>query len=71
VSEWYGIGYGAFKVACGEVVAELLRPCREQYSELMSDKTELNRLMKTGAEKAAVVADELLKDTKTVLGLPL
>ena len=36
--EFEGQGYGAFKQAVGEAVAELLAPVRERYAELRADE---------------------------------
>jgi tryptophanyl-tRNA synthetase len=54
-------GYGTFKEAVGESVAELLRPMRERYEELRADERELQRLLGVGAEKARRVAEPTLE----------
>ena len=41
--EFEGQGYGAFKQAVGEAVAELLAPVRERYRELRADEDALER----------------------------
>lgn len=58
--EFEGKGYGDFKRAVGEAVVEELRPIRENYERLISDKKELERLYKEGAEKAAKLANRTL-----------
>jgi tryptophanyl-tRNA synthetase len=52
--------YGALKVAAGEAVVELLEPIQQRYAELLDDRAELARLLRTGAEKARVVASATL-----------
>jgi tryptophanyl-tRNA synthetase len=47
-----GQGYGAFKDAVGEALAELLIPIQARYRELRSDPGELGRLLALGADKA-------------------
>ncbi len=51
-AEFSGKGYGAFKSAVGETVADGLQPIHEEYSRLMSDKGYLESLMKKGKEGA-------------------
>ena len=54
--EFEGRGYGDFKLAVGEAVADELAPIRERYNEVISDKAELERLYREGAEKAEHIA---------------
>ncbi len=54
--EFAGKGYGEFKLAVGEAVADTLAPIRERHNEIISDKAELERLYRLGAEKAEHVA---------------
>ncbi len=51
-AEFAGRGYGDFKTAVGEAVAEHLRPIREEYTRLMADKGYLVSVYKDGAERA-------------------
>jgi tryptophanyl-tRNA synthetase len=59
VAEQYA-QYGALKVAAGEAVVELLDPIQQRYAELLDDRAELARLLRTGAEKARTVASATL-----------
>lgn len=54
--EFAGKGYGEFKLAVGEAVADTLAPIRERHNEIISDKAELERLYRFGAEKAEHIA---------------
>ena len=47
-----GKGYGAFKSAVGETVADALAPIRAEFARLMQDKGYLEGIMKRGAEQA-------------------
>ena len=67
--EFAGHGYGDFKAAVGEAVAEELRPVREKYAELMGDKAELERLMKQGAEIATKISSRTLTKARKKVGL--
>ena len=66
--QFAGKGYGDFKTAVGEAAVELLRPVREETTRLMSDKGELERLMKLGAEKASSVAGYTLNKVRKKVG---
>lgn len=51
-SEFAGKGYGDFKLAVGETVADHLEPVRTKFAQLMSDKAYLKKCYTEGAEKA-------------------
>ena len=50
--EFKGKGYGEFKLAVGEVVADRLAPIQEEYGKIAADKAFVEKCMKEGAEKA-------------------
>ena len=52
VAEFEGKGYGDFKVAVGEVVADAVAPVQNRFNELMADKAYLEKCYTEGAEKA-------------------
>lgn len=58
--EFAGTGYGEFKLAVGETVADRLAPIQSEQNKLLSDKTYLEGVLKSGAERAARVADKTL-----------
>ena len=61
--------YGPLKADAGEAVIEILAPIQHRYHELMGDKAELSRLLRTGAEKARAVASATLERTYTNIGM--
>jgi len=61
--------YGPLKADTGEAVVEALSPIQHRYHELMGDKAELSRLLRTGAEKARSVASATLERTYNNIGL--
>ncbi|MDD4773129.1 MAG: tryptophan--tRNA ligase [Eubacteriales bacterium] len=63
-----GRGYGEFKTAVGEVVADALAPVKTRYDELMSDKSYLEGIMKRGAESAAGIAARTLSRVYRKIG---
>ena len=61
--------YGPLKADAGEAVVEVLAPIQHRYHELMGDKAELSRLLRTGAEKARAVASATLERTYSNIGM--
>lgn len=51
-SEFAGKGYGDFKLAVGEAVADHLEPVRTEFDRLIQDKAYLKKCYTEGAEKA-------------------
>ena len=62
-------GYGDFKAALADAVVERFRPIRARYEELMGDRAETERLLATGAERAAAVAAGTMRDVRAKVGL--
>ena len=54
--EFDGKGYGDFKLAVGEAVADTLAPIKQKHDEIIKDKKILEQLYRQGAEKAERVA---------------
>ena len=70
-AEFTGRGYGDFKTAVGECVAEELRPVREEYERLMKDRPYLEEQMRKGAEIADKISRRTLTKAKKKVGLLL
>ena len=70
-SEFAGKGYGDFKAAVGQAVADELRPIRENFARLMQDRSYLEEEMKKGAERATYIANKTLTKVKKRVGLLL
>ncbi|MFA6948563.1 MAG: tryptophan--tRNA ligase, partial [Eubacteriales bacterium] len=66
--EFDGRGYGDFKLAVGETVADGLKPVREKFDTLMADKAYLEDVMRGGAEKAAHMAYKTLAKVYRKIG---
>ena len=54
--EFEGKGYGDFKLAVGETVADTLNPIKTRYDEIIADKKMLEELYREGSKKAEYVA---------------
>ncbi len=70
-AEFAGRGYGDFKTAVGEAVAAELAPIQQRMAGYLSDKAQLEALMKEGAEKAYRIANRTLDKAKRKMGLTL
>jgi tryptophanyl-tRNA synthetase len=68
-NDFSGKGYGDFKTAVAEVVISTLEPIAKRTNELMSDRSELTKILKSGAIKANQVASETLKAAYSAIGL--
>jgi tryptophanyl-tRNA synthetase len=55
-----GAGYGVLKGEVADVVINALGPIRDRANDLMSDPTELDKLLASGADKARAVAEDTL-----------
>ena len=64
-----GDGYGKLKVDAGEAIVALVEPIQQRYNEIRNDKTALDNILKTGAEKASERAEAQLKKVKDTIGL--
>ena len=68
--EFENSGYGDFKLAVGETVADTLKPLHERYDELANDKAYVDRMIKENAEKAAYMANKTLRKVQKKVGFP-
>lgn len=67
--EFDGKGYGDFKLAVGEAVADMLTPFHERCAELEKDKTYIDECIKENAEKASYFANKTLRKVHKKVGL--
>lgn len=63
-----GKGYGDFKAAVGEAVADKLAPIQAEQKRLLSDKKYLNEVLASGAEKAFKIARGTLSKVYRKIG---
>ena len=67
-AEFDGKGYGDFKAAVAEAVAEELRPLRDEYEHILADKAYIEKCAAEGAEKAAYLARRTLRKVMKKVG---
>lgn len=68
-SDYVGKGYGHLKVDTGEAIVSLLDPIQSEFTRLRNDETELNAVLKNGANKARIQAQATLEKAKNAMGL--
>ena len=67
-AEFDGKGYGDFKAAVAEAVAAELKPLRDEYEHILSDKAYIEKCAAEGAEKAAYLARRTLRKVMKKVG---
>jgi tryptophanyl-tRNA synthetase len=61
-------GYGHAKQALFELILTKYAEPRHKFNALMADKSKIDTVLRIGAEKAKLVADEVLKRVRTKVG---
>ena len=67
--EFEGKGYGDFKLAVGETVADVLAPIQAEQKRLLADKAYLGEVLARGAQNAAYAARKTLSKVQRKIGL--
>jgi len=67
-ADFSGKGYGEFKLAVGEAVADKLAPIQAEQARLLADKTYLENILRSGAERAARTANKTLAKVYKKIG---
>ena len=66
---YVGKMYSDFKVDLADIVIDALKPIQEEYNRIYSDKTQLDQILKDGAEKARYQARKTLDKVYRKVGL--
>lgn len=66
--EFAGKGYGDFKLAVGEAVADKLAPIQAEQARLLSDKAYLDGVLSSGAERAYKTARKTISKVYKKIG---
>lgn len=70
VAEFAGKGYGDFKLAVGETVADILKPIQDKQADLLKNKDYVDSIIKNNAEKANYYANKTLRKVQRKVGFP-
>ena len=68
-AEFAGKGYGDFKLAGAEVTADALAPVQAEYGRILADKAYVDSVLKSGAERAARLANRTVSKVYRKVGL--
>ena len=66
--EYGGEGFGKFKPALAELLAETLRPISSRFNELLTDREALDAILARGASRARELGRPTLNATYAALG---
>ena len=69
LARFTGQGFGVFKPALAELLVETLRPIKDRLDALRADPAEIDRILQSGAERAAAAAKPTLNGAYEALGL--
>ena len=70
-AEFAGKGYGDFKTAVGQSVADALSPIQDTYHRLMADRGYLEQCYREGARRAMAISGKTMDKVHKKLGLIL
>jgi len=65
-----GQGYGKFKLAVAEVIADTLEPIQQIYYELDKPENEefINQILRNGATRASTIAEKKINKVFDIIG---
>jgi len=69
ISEMSGKEYSFLKTKLAEVLVNEITPVGKEIQKLLKDKSHLKNILKKGAEKANIIAEENLKNIREKVGL--
>ncbi len=64
-----GIGWGHVKEELFQVLDAQLAPMRERYNDLMNDKSQMDQILKEGAERAREHSSKLMHQVRKAIGI--
>jgi tryptophanyl-tRNA synthetase len=69
LAEHGGAQFSAFKPLLAELAVEKLAPIAGEMRRLLADPAHIDAVLGDGAERAAAIADPILRETKDIVGL--
>ena len=60
---------GQYKLLLSDLVINHFKPMRERTLDLLQNKEHLETILKTGSQRAQVIAADTLEEVKSVVGL--
>lgn len=68
LAEFGGKQFSEFKPKLSEITVEKIAPITARMRELMSDPTEIDAILKNGADKARAVGEPVFNEVKDIMG---
>ncbi|MCL4164204.1 UNVERIFIED_CONTAM: hypothetical protein GTU68_020774 [Idotea baltica] len=68
IGEYAGKEFSTFKPALAELAVEKLAPINSEMTRLMNDPSSVDAVLRDGAERANVIAEETIKEVKEIIG---
>ncbi len=68
LAEFAGSGFGAFKEKLADALIAHLEPIGMKTREFLADPTSLNKLLASGAQRAAAIADPIVDEAERLVG---
>lgn len=68
-AEFANKGYGELKSRLGDLLVESLRPIREKYQQLISDKDHIKQILQSSVDKVQPIAKATYERAKSLIGL--
>jgi tryptophanyl-tRNA synthetase len=68
IAQFAGQQFSGFKNALADLAVARLTPIATEMRRLMQDPAEIDRILKSGAEKARAIAEPVMRDVKKLVG---
>jgi tryptophanyl-tRNA synthetase len=69
LADYGGAQFSAFKPALADAAVAQIAPIAERLNALMADPAEIDRLLADGRDRAAAIAQPVLRETQEIMGL--
>jgi len=68
LAEYGGKGFGVFKPALADAMVAHLAPITSRYREILADQSQIDAILKDGAERADAIAAPIMEDVRRAVG---
>jgi tryptophanyl-tRNA synthetase len=68
IAQFAGQQFSAFKTQLSELAVAKIEPITKQMRQLLADPAEIDRILKSGAEKARAIATPVMDEVKRRVG---
>jgi len=68
IGEYAGKQFSEFKTALADLAVAKLTPIAGEMRRLLADSTEIDRILKDGAERVSAIAEPVIRETKKLVG---